>query len=168
VKDVPDHPDTKEKVRWLTFRRECLGLEFVAPPAGAFQIQTLRAIGSARAELVSRRLPAYTRAPSRFKSKRGHAIPSLTLSERAWKHIRDRHPEVSRYEDQVKDTVARPEQILAGKQDERKAIKYLATTHIGPKYLVVVYRQKDANKIIITAYFTSDLKRIKGDVIWKA
>jgi hypothetical protein len=39
---------------------------------------------------------------------------------------------------------------------------------LGQKYLVVVYREEGARKIIITAYFTSDFKRIKGDMIWKA
>ena len=92
----------------------------------------------------------------------------MTLSERAWRHIRERHPEVSRYEELIKDVIARPERILKGKRDERKAGRYLAKTHLGPKYLVVVYRDEGSRKIIITAYFTSDLKRIKGDVIWKA
>jgi len=92
----------------------------------------------------------------------------LTLSERAWRHIRERHPEVSRYEELIKDVIARPERILKGKREERKAVRYLAKTHLGPKYLVVVYRDEGSRKIIITAYFTSDLKRIKGDVIWKA
>lgn len=92
---------------------------------------------------------------------------SLTLSETAWRHIRERHPEVSRYEELVKDVVARPERILKGKREERKAVRHLVKTHLGQKYLVVVYRDEGTRKIIITAYFTSDLKKIKGDVIWK-
>ena len=33
--------------------------------------------------------------------------------------------------------------------------------------LVVVYRDEVVSKNIITAYFTSDLKRIKGELVWR-
>jgi len=91
----------------------------------------------------------------------------LTLSETAWRHIRERHPEVSRYEELVKGVVARPEMIFHGRQRERRAIRRVKT-HLGPKLLFVVYREETSRKAIITAYFTSDLKRIKGELVWKA
>jgi hypothetical protein len=40
--------------------------------------------------------------------------------------------------------------------------------HLGPKYIVAIYREKGVRKDITTAYFTSDLKRVKGDVEWRA
>jgi hypothetical protein len=92
----------------------------------------------------------------------------LTLSERAWKHIRERHPELSNYEGLIKDALARPDIILRGNQEEMKAVKLFTKTHLGSKYLVVVYREESGKKAIITAYFTSDLKRVKGEPIWKA
>jgi len=92
----------------------------------------------------------------------------LTLSERAWRHIRERHPELSSYKGLIRDSLARPEIILRGEQEERKAVRFFEETHLGPKYLVVVYREKNSHKAIITAYFTSDLKRIKGEQIWRA
>jgi hypothetical protein len=92
----------------------------------------------------------------------------LALSETAWKHIRERHPELSHYQELVKEVAAEPELILGGKQREKKAIRFVAKTHLGPKYLVVVFREERSRKAIITAYFTSDLKRIKGHMIWKA
>ena len=92
----------------------------------------------------------------------------MTLSDKAWKHTRERRPEVTRYEESIKDALARPEMILKGKRNERKAVKLSEKTHLGSKYLVVVFREESGHKAIITAYFTSDLKRIKGEVIWKA
>ena len=92
----------------------------------------------------------------------------MTLSEGAWRHIRERHPEVSRYKGVVLDAVTNPELVVRGIKGEKKAIKWMEETHLGGKYLVVVYREKDGEKAIITAYFTSDLKRIKGEVEWKA
>lgn len=52
--------------------------------------------------------------------------------------------------------------ILKVNREEREAVRYVKETHLGAKYLVIVYREK---KAIITAYFTSDLKRIKGEPI---
>ena len=57
---------------------------------------------------------------------------------------------------------------MKGNHEEMKAVKLFTKTHLGPKYLVVVYREKSGRKDIITAYFTSDLKRVKGEPIWKA
>jgi hypothetical protein len=68
----------------------------------------------------------------------------------------------------LKDVVSKPEVIFGGKQREGKAVRYVTKTHLGAKYLVVVYREENSRKAIITAYFTSDLKRIKGDLVWKA
>jgi len=92
----------------------------------------------------------------------------LTLSEGARKHIRERHPEVARYEDSIKEVLEDPEMVFKGNTGRMKAVRYLDETHLGPKYLVVAYREEDCDKAIITAYFTSNLKKIKGEVVWKA
>lgn len=92
----------------------------------------------------------------------------MALSERAWKHIRERHPEVSRYRGHIRQVAAKPAAIFAGIHGEKKAVRYLETTHLGPKYLVVVYSEQKGKKDIITAYFTSDLKKVKGELVWKA
>lgn len=87
----------------------------------------------------------------------------MVLSERAWRHIRERHPEVSHYKELIKDVLTEPEVILKGGRAERKAIRHISKTHLGPKYLVVIYREENRQKVIITAYFTSDLRKAKGD-----
>ena len=92
----------------------------------------------------------------------------MALSERAWKHISERHPEVSNYRKLVTDALAHPDLITQGKRMELKAIKRVTGIHLAPKYLVVVYRDESGRKAIITAYFTSSLKKVKGDVVWKA
>ncbi len=75
---------------------------------------------------------------------------------------------MSRYRELIKNVLEEPELILKGREFVRKAVRYVARTHLGPKYLVVVYRGEAKKKVIITAYFTSDLKRIKGEVVWRA
>jgi hypothetical protein len=91
----------------------------------------------------------------------------LALSGTAWKHIRDRHPEISGYRNLVKNVTRRPDLVVRGVGGEKKAVKWVGRTHLGPKYIVVIYREKGDKKDIITAYFTSDLKRIKGEVEWR-
>ena len=61
-----------------------------------------------------------------------------------------------------------PELIIRGRRAESMPVRHVPKTHLGPKYLVVVYREASGRKHIITAYFTSDLKKIKGDVVWRA
>ncbi len=91
----------------------------------------------------------------------------MVISERAWRHIRERHPEVSHYKELIKDVLEAPEAILKGRRAERKAIRHISKTHLGPKYLVVIYREENKKKVIITAYFTSDLRKTKGEPIWR-
>ena len=91
----------------------------------------------------------------------------MVLSNRAWEHISERHPEVSYYRELIKDVLAKPELVMKGRLAERKAIRYIEHTHLGPKYLIV-YRERAKQKVIKTAYFTSDLKKTKGEVVWKA
>lgn len=92
----------------------------------------------------------------------------MVLSDRAWKHIRERHPEVTPYRDMVEKVVESPEVIVKGDRAESKAVKHFSKTHLGPKYLVVVYREASGQKRIITAYFTSSLRKVKGEVVWRA
>ena len=75
---------------------------------------------------------------------------------------------MSRYKVAVLDAVTIPELVVRGIRGEKKAIRWLEETHLGGKYLVVVYRDEKSEKAIITAYFTSYLKKVKGEVEWKA
>jgi len=83
-------------------------------------------------------------------------------------HVRDRHPEVSRYRKSVVEVASKPQLILRGQHGELKAIKFLDSAHLGPKYLVVIYKERRRKKDIITAYFTSDLRKVRGEVVWRA
>jgi hypothetical protein len=38
---------------------------------------------------------------------------------------------------------------------------------MGPKYLVVIYQEKGEEKVIITAYFTSNVAKVKGEIVWR-
>ena len=95
-------------------------------------------------------------------------VALLVLSKQAWTHIRARHPEVSEYRRMIEEVLENPDLIVRGRRSGRKAVRYVRETHLGPKHLVVVYREEGQRKVILTAYFTSDLKRVKGEPIWRA
>ncbi len=92
----------------------------------------------------------------------------MSLSDKAWKHIRERHPEVFRYRGALLEVATKPQLIMKGRHDELKAVKFLDETHLGPMYLVVVFKERGKRKEIITAYFTSNLGKIRGEVVWRA
>jgi len=89
----------------------------------------------------------------------------IKLSRRVHAHIVTRHPEVAAYKSEVLKTVREPDLIIRGFRDELKALKFYSSLHIGPKYLVVIYRESRGEKVIITAYFTSNVAKVKGEVI---
>jgi len=91
----------------------------------------------------------------------------VRLSRRVLNHIVARHPEVSAYTHKILETVQNPDLIIRGLRGELKATKFYTELHIGPKSVVVVYRELYGEKVIITAYFTSNVARVKGEVIWR-
>ncbi len=58
--------------------------------------------------------------------------------------------------------------IVKSKRAELKAVRFVPKTQLGPKYLVVVYREESGQKRTITAYFASDPKKLKGEVVLRA
>jgi len=91
----------------------------------------------------------------------------IKLSQTVLNHIILRHPEVKAYTHKITETVQNPDLVVKGLRGEFKALKYYLTLHIGPKYLVIIYRNFNEEKVIITAYFTSNVTRVKGEVIWR-
>ncbi|KPV64841.1 MAG: hypothetical protein AOA65_0755 [Candidatus Bathyarchaeota archaeon BA1] len=90
----------------------------------------------------------------------------VRFSKRVLNHIVKRHPEVEAHVHKIAETVEYPEVIIRGTRGELKALKFYPALPIGPKYLVVVYREIHEEKVIITAYFTSNLAKIRGEIIW--
>lgn len=91
----------------------------------------------------------------------------MKLSKRVLRHIIARHPEVAAYTSKILETVESPDLVVKGLRGELKALRFYPALHIGPKYLVVVYRELPEEKVIITAYFTSSVARVKGEVVWR-
>lgn len=96
-----------------------------------------------------------------------NAVEKVKLSDGVLDHIIRRHPEVRHYVDNVLETASNPDIIVEGLRGELKALKFYSGSHVGSKYLVVVYREVRGEKVIITAYFTSDVRKVKGEVVWR-
>jgi len=94
-------------------------------------------------------------------------VMKIKLSKKVLDHIIARHPEVKTYTHEIVETVQNPDWVIRGLRGEFKALKFYTALHIGSKYLVVVYRELHEEKVIITAYFTSNVAKVKGEVIWR-
>jgi len=91
----------------------------------------------------------------------------IKLSKTVLDHIVSRHPEVKAYTHEIAETIQNPDLVVRGLRGEFKALKFYPSLHIGSKYLVVIYRDLHEEKVIITAYFTSNMAKVKGDAIWR-
>jgi len=91
----------------------------------------------------------------------------VRLSKNVLDHIVARHPELKAYTREIAEAVRHPDLVARGLRGEFKALKFYQALHIGSKYLVVIYREFDDEKVIITAYFTSNVARVKGEVVWR-
>lgn len=74
----------------------------------------------------------------------------IRLTEERWTHILEEHGELAQMQQQILDTVIKPDRLLAGGAGELLAIR-----EIEPgKWLVVVYRENNDDGFIITAFLT--------------
>lgn len=87
------------------------------------------------------------------------------LTDERWIHIVENHNEVAGYYDKVLEAVANPKWIVQGYHDELWAILKINEN----KVLLVVYKEikSENDGFIITAFFTSQIKKLKRrKIIW--
>ena len=89
------------------------------------------------------------------------------LSEDRLRTILKKHPELQESENLIIETVENPDYILQGWHKELIAIRFYTETPVGPKHLVVVYREDKG--IIITSFFTSKVSKLlrRRKLLWK-
>jgi hypothetical protein len=97
-------------------------------------------------------------------SVRGHRI-RLTL--RQWLHISENHDYMAGNRALVLETIAEPDELLAGEAGETLALRAYSQTNLTAKTAVVVYRD-EPDGFIIMAWLTSraDRVRAKGVQVW--
>ena len=74
----------------------------------------------------------------------------IRLTDERWTHITEEHAELAGMRLEVLEAISQPERVLAGGEGELLAVREL---EVG-KFLVVVYRELDADGFIITAFIT--------------
>lgn len=94
-------------------------------------------------------------------------MTTTKLSKRVLRHIVSRHPEVAPYKEKMLIAVEEPDLIMRGSRGELKALRFYSDIDIGPKFLVVVYHELGKERVIITAYFTSNIGKVKGELLWR-
>ena len=92
----------------------------------------------------------------------GHRI-RLTL--RQWLHISENHDYMAGNRTLVLETIADPDELVAGEAGETLALRAYPQTNLTAKTAVVVYRDEPGG---ITAWLTSraDRVRVKGVQVW--
>ena len=77
----------------------------------------------------------------------------VLLSEKRWKHVVLRHPELEDKKSIVLNTVANPDEVYIDATGAFHALKKLVNE--VSDYLVVIYLREDKEGYIRTAYYTS-------------
>ena len=84
---------------------------------------------------------------------------AIRLTDERWRHIREGHPEITRYEE-ILQNIQSPDLVQEGDFGA-----YLAVRRLDRYYLVVVYREvANHDGFVITAYITERLGRRRS--IW--
>lgn len=88
----------------------------------------------------------------------------IRLTEERWFHIVESHDELAGRAVEVLETVAEPDIIIKGKEQE-----FLAVKKSKGKWLIVVYKEVNIRDgFIITAFLTSKIQYLlKKETVWK-
>lgn len=81
---------------------------------------------------------------------------SIRLTSERWGHITERHPELSELREMVLRAVAEPLRVLDGNGGERLAVREFEPG----KFVVVAYREGEADGFIVTAFLTRRTKAL--------
>ncbi len=91
-----------------------------------------------------------------------HGIP-IRLTDERWAHITEEHAELAGLRQEVLATIDEPERIYLGHAGERLAVRELE----AGKYVVVVYREQEADGFIITAFLTRRIQYLeRREQLW--
>jgi len=93
----------------------------------------------------------------------------IKLTAERWFHITESHDYMAGYFHDVLDTINNPDFVVAGGKEELLAIKFYKRTHIGPKYLVCCYRERNKEGFVITAFMTSKVDSVlkRRKTLWQ-
>ena len=82
---------------------------------------------------------------------------TIRLTAERWRHITERHPELSGLRDEVMQAVADPSRLLDGNAGEPLAIR-----EVEPgKVIVVAYQEGEPDGFVATAFLTRRIKQLE-------
>lgn len=95
-----------------------------------------------------------------------HQGRQVRLTEERWQHILS-HPEMTGQREKIVETLSAPEVVMATPKDTDVHIyhRLYETTPVTRKYVAVAVKYLSADAFILTAYFTSRVR--KGTLIWQ-
>ncbi|HEY9702215.1 MAG TPA: hypothetical protein V6C58_07200, partial [Allocoleopsis sp.] len=93
----------------------------------------------------------------------------IRLTYKQWMHIIENHNYMAGNLDIIIETIADPDYIVTGKNNELTAIKHYNKTVITEKDAIVVYKEINNNDgFVVTAWLTSKRDKIlKRGIIWQ-
>ncbi len=102
-----------------------------------------------------------------IKIIKSFAGKDIRLTSERWGHILESHDYMAGYEDLVIQTISEPEYIVKGWVNEKIACKNFKNTHLGEKWMIVIYKEDSKDGFIISAFMTSNIKKIlRRGILW--
>lgn len=87
----------------------------------------------------------------------------IRLTNERWSHIIENHDELAGRINDVLNSIAEPDIIVRGENQE-----LLAAKTVNKKWIVVVYKENSKDGFIITAFITSRINYLlKKEILWK-
>ena len=84
----------------------------------------------------------------------------IRLTDKQHSHMMDEHPYMSRYMEEIKDTLKKPDKITSYSFDEGIRYFYKGYKHLDKanKYLVIIVKYLNGEGFIISSYLETKIK----------
>lgn len=107
-----------------------------------------------------------------FSSRRRGKAKKIRLTEKVWTaKLLTSRPEFSQrpeYPEEMKAAIEDPDYIVRGTKGEFIALRWCDIAPQHPKYLCIIYRELNGEGFVITAFFTSRLRRfLQRQILWQ-
>ena len=83
---------------------------------------------------------------------------NIRLTKKQWKHITVKHPDLAKKEEEIKQTLEKPDLITSHKFDENMG-NYYKYNKNERAYLIVAVKYLNGEGYVVTSFYTQQLKK---------
>ncbi len=83
---------------------------------------------------------------------------NISMPEKSWTHIIRKHPQIASYQEEIKETLSKPDTIINQHREDEDVRYYYKHRESKNKFLLIIIKYKNGTGFIISVHFVRNIK----------